>query len=222
LNAAAALITRDLKTVLRQGSSAGTALGFFLAVVLLMPIGLGPDQALLARIAPGALWVALLMSVLLAAERIFLSDYEDGSLELLTMAETPFEIVTLAKAVVHWVTTGLPLAAIAPFLGFLLNLPPEQVLPLTASMLIGSLGISLLAVLGAAITVGLRRGGPMLSLIILPLYVPMLVFGVGASSPGTAIGGAGAASLAILAALSLAALVMVPIAASAALRAHLQ
>jgi heme exporter protein B len=193
-------------------------MGFFLAVVLLLPIGLGPDQALLARIAPGSLWVALLMSVLLAAERIFQSDFEDGSLELLTMGETPFEIVTLAKAVVHWLTTGLPMAAIAPFLGFLLNIPPDQVLPLTVSMIVGSLGISLLAVLGAAITVGLRRGGPMLSLIILPLYVPMLIFGVGAST----MAGAGAASLAILGALSLAALVMVPIAASAALRAHLQ
>jgi heme exporter protein B len=218
LRAVKALISRDLKTVLRQGSSAGTAMGFFLAVVLLLPIGLGPDQALLARIAPGSLWVALLMSVLLAAERIFQSDFEDGSLELLTMGETPFEIVTLAKAVVHWLTTGLPMAAIAPFLGFLLNIPPDQVLPLTVSMIVGSLGISLLAVLGAAITVGLRRGGPMLSLIILPLYVPMLIFGVGAST----MAGAGAASLAILGALSLAALVMVPIAASAALRAHLQ
>lgn len=221
MSAVSALIVRDLKTVLRQGSSAGTAMGFFLAVVLLLPIGLGPDQALLARIAPGSLWIALLMSVLLAAERIFQSDYEDGSLELLTMGETPFEIVTLAKALVHWLTTGLPMAAMAPFLGFLLNIPPEQVLPLIMSMIIGSLGISLLAVLGAAITVGLRRGGPMLSLIILPLYVPMLIFGVGASSPVT-IQGAGAASLAILGALSLAALVMVPIAASAALKAHLQ
>lgn len=218
MRAVKALISRDLKTVLRQGSSAGTAMGFFLAVVLLLPIGLGPDQALLARIAPGSLWVALLMSVLLAAERIFQSDFEDGSLELLTMGETPFEIVTLAKAVVHWLTTGLPMAAIAPFLGFLLNIPPDQVLPLTVSMIVGSLGISLLAVLGAAITVGLRRGGPMLSLIILPLYVPMLIFGVGAST----MAGAGAASLAILGALSLAALVMVPIAASAALKAHLQ
>lgn len=221
MSAVSALIVRDLKTVLRQGSSAGTAMGFFLAVVVLLPVGLGPDQALLARIAPGSLWIALLMSVLLAAERIFQSDYEDGSLELLTMGETSFEIVTLAKALVHWLTTGLPMAAIAPFLGFLLNIPPEQVLPLTMSMIIGSLGISLLAVLGAAITVGLRRGGPMLSLIILPLYVPMLIFGVGASSP-VAIQGAGAASLAILGALSLAALVMVPIAASAALKAHLQ
>ena len=222
MNAVTALIGRDLKTVLRQGSSAGTAVGFFLAVVLLLPLGLGPDQALLARIAPGSLWVALLMSVLLAAEGIFQSDYEDGSLELLTMGETSFEIVALAKALVHWLTTGLPLAVLAPLLGFLLNLPPDQVLPLTASMIIGSLGISLLAVLGAAITVGLRRGGPMLSLIILPLYVPMLVFGVSASSPATAIGGETAASLAILGALSLAALVMVPIAASAALKAHLQ
>ncbi len=220
MSAVAALIVRDLKSALRQGSSVGTAMGFFLTVVVLLPVGLGPDQALLARIAPGALWVALLMSVLLSAERIFQSDYEDGSLELLTMGETPFEVVTLSKALVHWLTSGLPLAVIAPLLGFLVNISPEQVLPLTAGMIIGSLGISLLAVLGAAITVGLRRGGPILSLIILPLYVPMLVFGVAASHAGAA--GAGAGTLAILGALSLGALVMVPIAASAALKAHLQ
>jgi heme exporter protein B len=136
------------------------------------------------------------------------------------MGETPFEVVTLSKALVHWLTSGLPLALIAPLLGFLVNISPEQVLPLTAGMIIGSLGISLLAVLGAAITVGLRRGGPILSLIILPLYVPMLVFGAAASHSGAA--GAGAGTLAILGALSLGALVMVPIAASAALKAHLQ
>jgi heme exporter protein B len=219
VSAMAALITRDLRTSLRQGSSVGMAIGFFLTVIVLLPVGLGPDQALLARIAPGALWVSLLMSVLLSAERIFQSDYEDGSLELFTMGEMPFEFVTLSKALVHWLTTGLPLAVIAPLLGFLVNIPPQQVMPLTAGMIIGSLGISLLAVLGAAITAGLRRGGPMLSLIILPLYVPMLVFGVAASQPGSA---GAMAALAILGALSLSALVMVPIAASAALKAHLQ
>jgi len=218
----AALIRRDLGVALRQGSSLGTAIGFFLAVVMLLPIGLGPDQALLQRIAPGALWIALLLSVLLSADRIFLDDYDDGSLELLASGPLSFELVTLTKACVHWLTAGLPLAVIAPILGFLVNIGPDQVLPLAAAMIMGSLGISLLAALGAAVTVGLRRGGMMVSLLILPLYVPVMIFGVAASTPQTIMAGSGVSSLMILAALSLAALVMVPIAASAALRAYMQ
>lgn len=221
MSAIAALIRRDLTIAVRQGSSLGVAIGFFLTIVVLLPIGLGPNQALLERIAPGALWIALLMSVLLSAERIYQTDFEDGSLELLTMGETAFEMVTLAKAVVQWLTAGLPLAIIAPLLGFLVNISPAQVVPLALAMIIGSLGLSLLAMLGAAITAGLRRGGLMLSLITLPLYVPMLVFGVAASSPAGA-SGRPEAALAILAALSLAALVMVPIAAAAALKSHMQ
>ena len=218
----AALIRRDLGVSLRQGSSLGTAIGFFLTVVMLLPIGLGPDQALLQRIAPGALWIALLLSVLLSADRIFLDDYDDGSLELLASGPLSFELVTLTKACVHWLTAGLPLAVIAPVLGFLVNIGPNQVLPLAAAMILGSLGISLLAALGAAVTVGLRRGGMMVSLLILPLYVPVMIFGVAASAPQTIMAGSAGSSLMILAALSLAALVMVPIAASAALRAYMQ
>ena len=218
----AALIRRDLGVALRQGSSLGTAIGFFLTVVMLLPIGLGPDQALLQRIAPGALWIALLLSVLLSADRIFLDDYDDGSLELLASGPLSFELVILTKACVHWLTAGLPLAVIAPVLGFLVNIGPDQVLPLAAAMIMGSLGISLLAALGAAVTVGLRRGGMMVSLLILPLYVPLMIFGVAASAPKTITAGSGVSSLLIIAALSLAALVMVPIAASAALRAYMQ
>jgi heme exporter protein B len=222
MKAVSALIRRDLGVAMRQGSSLGTAIGFFLTVVMLLPIGLGPDQALLQRIAPGALWIALLLSVLLSADRIFLDDYEDGSLELLASGPISFELVTLTKACVHWLTAGLPLAIIAPILGFLVNIGPDQVLPLAAAMIIGSLGISLLAALGAAVTVGLRRGGMMVSLLILPLYVPLMIFGVAASTPQTIMAGSAVSSLMILAALSLAALVMVPIAASAALRAYMQ
>jgi heme exporter protein B len=217
-----ALIRRDLSVATRQGSSLGTAIGFFLTVVMLLPIGLGPDQALMQRIAPGALWIALLLSVLLSADRIFLDDYDDGSLELLASGPLSFEVVTLAKAGVHWLTAGLPLAIIAPALGFLVNVGPDQVLPLAAAMIIGSLGISLLAALGAAVTVGLRRGGMLVSLLILPLYVPLMIFGAAASAPQAAMAGSGGSSLMILAALSLAATIMVPIAASAALRAYMQ
>jgi heme exporter protein B len=222
MKAISSLVRRDLGVALRQGSSLGTAIGFFLTVVMLLPIGLGPDQALMQRIAPGALWIALLLSVLLSADRIFQDDYDDGSLDLLASGPLSFELVTLTKACVHWLTAGLPLAVAAPFLGFLVNIAPEQIMPLAAAMIIGSLGISLLAALGAAVTVGLRRGGMMVSLLILPLYVPIMIFGVAAGTSQTVMPGSGFSSLIILAALSLAALVVVPIAASAALRAYMQ
>ena len=222
MNAVTALMKRDLAVAFRRGSNVGTAIGFFLTVVVLLPIGLGPDQAMMQRIAPGGLWIALLMSVLLSADRIFQDDYDDGSLELLTTGPLPFEVVTLIKALVHWLTAGLPLAIIAPLLGFLVNISPQQVVPLALAMIVGSVGISLLAALGAAVTVGLRRGGMVVSLLILPLYVPMLVFGISASSAAAGMPGPGSASLMILAALSLATLVVVPIAASAALRSYMQ
>ncbi|MDH3742416.1 MAG: heme exporter protein CcmB, partial [Hyphomicrobiales bacterium] len=159
-----ALIRRDLMLAWRQGGGTGTALGFFLTVVVLLPLGIGPDQALLQRIAPGALWIALLLSVLLSAERIFQPDYDDGSLEQMALGPAPLEMITIAKAFAHWLSAGLPLAIAAPLLGFLLNLDPALILPLGIAMFIGSLALSLLACLGAAITVGLRRGGMLVSL----------------------------------------------------------
>jgi heme exporter protein B len=213
----AALIRRDMLLALRQGGGAGTALGFFLTVVVLLPLGIGPDLALLQRVAPGALWIALLLSILLSAERIFQADYEDGSLELFTLAPLALELVVGAKAVAHWLVAGLPLALAAPLLGFLLNLAPNLVLPLGLAMVTGSLALSLLASLGAAVTVGLRRGGLLISLIVLPLYVPVMVFGVAASS-----GGEFAPPYMILLAIVLVSIVVVPFAAAAALRAHMR
>jgi heme exporter protein B len=217
MNMLTALVRRDLLLALRQGGGAGTALGFFLTVVVLLPLGLGPDLALLQRIAPGALWIALLLSVLLSAERIFQADYDDGSLELFTMGPAALELVVAAKALAHWLTAGLPLALAAPLLGFLLNLAPGLVLPLALSMVTGSAALSLLASLGAAVTVGLRRGGLLISLIVLPLYVPVMVFGVAASS-----GAEFAPPYMILVAIVLVSLVVVPVAAAAALRAHMR
>ena len=213
----AALVRRDILLALRQGGGAGTALGFFLTVVVLLPLGIGPDLALLQRVAPGALWIALLLSILLSAERIFQADYEDGSLELFTLGPVALELVVAAKAVAHWLVAGLPLALAAPLLGFLLNLAPGLVLPLALAMVTGSLALSLLASLGAAVTVGLRRGGLLISLIVLPLYVPVMVFGVAASS-----GSEFAPPYMILAAIVLVSLVVVPFAAAAALRAHMR
>lgn len=219
MNAMWALIRRDLTLSLRQGGGVGTALGFFLTVVVLLPLGLGPDQALLQRIAPGALWIALLLSVLLSADRIFQQDFEDGSLDILAMAPLPLELTALAKAIAHWLTSSLPLAIAAPILGFLINLEPQAILPLFLAMGLGSVTLSLLAAIGAAVTVGLRRGGLLVSLLVLPLYVPVLIFGMSAMGGGPDLA---TASLLILLALALASLVLAPIAAAAALRSYLK
>jgi heme exporter protein B len=213
-----ALIRRDLMLAARQGGGAGTAIGFFITVIVLLPLGLGPDQALLGRIAPGALWIALLLAVLLSAERIFQADYDDGSLDAMALGVVPLELVVLAKSAAHWLTSALPLAVAAPLLGFLINLDPKALLPLSLAMILGSLTLSLLAALGAAITVALRRGGLLVSLLILPFYVPCLIFGVAASSISDLV----RPSLLMLAALALACLVLVPVAAAAALRAYLK
>ena len=216
------LVWRDLLLAWRQGGGTGTALGFFLTVVVLLPLGIGPDQALLQRIAPGALWIALLLSVLLSADRIFQPDYDDGSLEQMALGPAPLEMVALAKTFAHWLSAGLPLAIAAPLLGFLLNLDPVLIFPLGVAMLIGSLALSLLACLGAAVTVGLRRGGMLVSLLILPLYVPALIFGVSASTAGIAGPDISAPSLLILVAIVLTLVVTVPLAAAAALRAYMR
>ena len=216
-----ALIRRDLLLSIRQGGGGGTALGFFLAAVALLPIGIGPNQALLARIAPGALWIALLLSVLLSADRIFQQDYEDGSLDVMTMGPAPFEMVALAKSIAHWLSTSLPLAIAAPLLGFLLNLEPSAILPLALAMGLGSVALSLLAAIGAAVTVGLRRGGLLVSLLVPPLYVPVLIFGLSASQ-GAASPDLATPSLLILSAIALVSLVVSPLASAAALRSYLK
>jgi heme exporter protein B len=213
-----ALIRRDVVLAFRQGGGVGTALGFFLTVIVLLPIGIGPEQALLQRIAPGALWVSLLLAVLLSADRIFQADYDDGSLEIMAIGVAPLELVALAKAFAHWLSTALPLALAAPLLGFLINLEPAAIAPLLIAMAVGSISMSLLASLGAAVTVGLRRGGLIVSLLILPLYVPVLIFGVSAVSYADL----RVPSLLILIALALASLILAPVACAAALRAYLR
>jgi heme exporter protein B len=222
MSPAAALVRRDLKIAFRQGGSLGTALGFFLAVTALMPLGLGPDQVLLQRVAPGVLWLALLLSVLLSAEFIFRSDFDDGSLEIMAISSMPLELMVLIKAAVHWLTSSLPLALIAPLAGVLLNMNPRQFPAVGLAMLTGSIGLSLLAAFGAAVTVGLRRGGLLASLLILPIYVPVIIFGIAASGVPAAVPDIGGRSLLVLAALSLATLVVVPIASAAALRSYLR
>lgn len=220
LTAFSALVARDLMLALREGSALGTALGFYLIVVALLPLGLGPDLKLLARIAPGVLWIALLLAALLSLARLFESDDEDGTLEVLATGPLPLELVAAAKALAHWLSTGLPLAALAPLLGLLLNLEVSAYPLLVATMIAGTPAVSFLGAAGAALTLRTRRGGLLVALLVLPLYVPTLVFGISAIA-GADTGGT-QASLLLLVAVSLASLVLGPLAAAAALRFQLQ
>jgi heme exporter protein B len=222
VKAALALLARDVKLSWREGGAIGTALGFYLVVVVLTPVGLGPDLNLLARIAPGILWVALLLAALLSADRIFHNDYEDGGLDLLAMSSLPLPVVAAIKSLAHWLTTGVPLALLAPLLGVLLNLPLEAIPLLVLSMLAGTPAVSFVAAIGASLTLDLRRSGLLLALLVLPLYVPVLIFGVATAS--TAIIGPASPwpTLLMLCALSLASIVLAPIAAAAALRTALR
>jgi len=216
-----ALIRRDVRLAVREGGAVGTALGFFLVVVSLMPLGLGPDLNLLSHIAAGVLWVALLLAALLSRSRIFEADYEDGTLDVLAVGPAPLEAVAAAKAFAHWLTTGIPLALMAPVLGILLNLDLNAYPVLIATTLIGTPAVSFLGSIGAALTMKARRGGLLLALVVLPLYVPTLIFGISAVSALSGPGGMGPSFL-ILTAISLGAVVLGPVAAAAALRVQLQ
>ena len=222
MKAAFALLARDVKLSWREGGAIGTALGFYLVVVVLTPLGLGPDLNLLARIAPGILWVALLLAALLSADRIFHNDYEDGGLDLLTMGSLPLPVVAAIKSLAHWLTTGVPLALLAPLLGLLLNLPTQAIPLLVLSMLAGTPAVSFVAAIGASLTLGLRRSGLLLALLVLPLYVPVLIFGVSAVTPFVTGPNSSWAPLLMLCALSLASIVLAPLAAAAALRTALR
>jgi heme exporter protein B len=216
-----ALFLRDLRLAVRAGGGFGLGLGFFLILAVLVPLGVGPVPELLARIAPGILWVGALLACLLSLDRIFALDWEDGSLDLLATAPIPMEGVVAVKAAAHWVTTGLPLTLAAPVLGVLLNLPPSGYGWLTLSLALGTPALSVIGTFGAALTVGLRRGGLLLSLLVLPLYVPTLIYGaelVRRGADGLAI----ATPLALLAGITLGAAALLPFASAAAIRINLR
>lgn len=216
-----ALLGRDLRLAVRAGGGFGLGLAFFLIVVVLVPFGVGPEAAILARIAPGMLWVAALLAALLSLDRIFALDHEDGSLPLLATAPLPMEMLALAKALAHWITTGLPLVVAAPVLGVLLHLPGQAMPWLLLSLAIGTPALSLIGTFGAALTVGLRRGGLLLSLIVLPLYVPVLIFGAEAARRG-AEGLPATTPLLLLAGIGLGCVALLPFATAAALRVTLR
>ncbi|MCA0432063.1 MAG: heme exporter protein CcmB [Proteobacteria bacterium] len=214
-----ALLRRDVQLAFRQGGGAGSALAFILAFLVLVPLAIGPDQATLSRLAPGLLWLALLLAVMLTSERIFQQDFEDGTIDVLATARLPLELACLAKALAHWLTVGLPLAILSPLLGFLLNLDTTRLVPTFLAMLAGSAALSFIAAIAGAVTAGLRRGGLLVPLLTLPLYVPVLIFGLSASS-GT-LGPSGAApALIVLCAITLLTLILQPWASAAALRAY--
>jgi heme exporter protein B len=216
------LVARDLMLAWREGGAIGVTLGFFLVVVTMLPLSLGPDLNLLSRIAAGVLWVALLLAALLSLGRMFETDLEDGSLDVLATGPLAMEGVVVAKGLAHWLSTGLPLTVLAPLLGLLLNLPAEAYGPLVATMLAGTPAISFLGAIGAALTLRARRGGLLLALLMLPLFVPTLVFGIAAVNAATVGAGAVLPPFLILIAISLAAIVLSPLAAAAALRLQLR
>ena len=215
------LVRRELRLALRQGGDAAMVVAFFVLAVVLFPFGVGPEPQILARIAAGVLWVTALLAALLSLDRLFQADYEDGSLEGLALAALPLEAVVLGKCLAHWLVTGLPLAAIAPLLGLLLAMDSSGFPVLVGAMLLGTPSLSLIGAVGAALSLGARRGGVLLSLLVLPLYIPVLVFGVGAVE--AALAGLGPRPhLLILGAIGLAAVPLAPLAAAAALRQALE
>ena len=213
-----ALLARDLTLALREGGALGTALGFYLVVVAMLPLSLGPDLNLLSRIAAGILWVALLLSALLSLPRLFEADHEDGALEVMAGAPLPLELAAAAKSLAHWLSTGIPLVLLAPLLGLMLNLDLAAYPVLLATMLAGTPAISFIGAIGAALTLRSRRGGLLIALLVLPLYIPTLVFGIGAIEASVLGTGGFGASFLILTAISLASLVLGPVAAAAAIR----
>lgn len=216
------ILRRDLLIAWKEGGALGTALGFYLIVVTLLPLGLGPDLNLLSRIASGVLWVALLLAALLSLGRMFEIDLEDGSLEVLAIGPLPLEAVAVAKSLAHWLATGLPLTLLAPVLGLLLNLPPEAYGVLVATMLAGTPAISFIGGVGAALTLRARRGGLLLALLMLPLFVPTLIFGIESVTASLLDTGAFLPAFLILCAITLAAVVLAPLATAAALRFQLE
>ena len=216
-----ALVIRDIRLAVRAGGGFGLGLAFFLIVVVLVPFGIGPRTDLHTAVAPGILWLGALLACLLSLDRIFALDWEDGSLDLLATAPTPLGAVVAAKAMAHWLTTGVPLVLIVPLLGLLLNLAPGAFGPLILSLLIGTPALSVIGTFGAALTVGLKRGGLLLSLLVLPLYVPTLIFGAAAARAG-AMGADPTTPLLMTFGITCGAIALLPFASAAVLRVNLR
>ena len=222
MSAFTALLARDMRLAVRVGGGALMGALFFLIVVTMMPFALGPDLPLLARIGPAILWLGALLASLLALDRLFATDHDDGSLDLLMMSPLPLELSVATKAIAHWLTTGLPLVLIAPLLGLMLNVELHAMGWLALTLLIGTPALTFIGLVGAALAVTLRRGGLLLAILVLPLTVPVLIFGVAAANAAIVGPAPFGPPFTILCALSLASLVFGPFAAAVALRHGLE
>jgi len=218
----AVLLVRDLRIAVRVGGGALIGVLFFVVVVTLTPFAVGPDLALLKRIGPAILWLAALLASLLALDRLFASDHEDGSLDLILTGRAPLELVIAAKGLAHWLTTAVPLIVAAPLIGLLLDIEPPAQAGLVLTLLVGTPALTFIGIIGAAIAVTLRRGGLLLAIIVLPLTVPVLIFGVAAANAAVAGPVPFGTPFTVLCALTLASLVIGPFAAAAALRLDIE
>lgn len=216
-----ALVLRDLRLAFRRRSDLASVLFFFIIVVSLFPLGVGPQPELLRTLAPGVLWVAALLATMLSLPRLFADDLRDGTLEQLALAPQPLALAVIGKVLAHWLVSGLPLALLAPVLGLQFDLAPDALLTLTLALLIGTPALSGIGAIGAALTLGVRGGGVLVSLLVLPLYIPVLIFGAGAVE-ATATGMGAQAHLSLLAALSLGGVFFAPWATAAAIRIALE
>ena len=217
-----ALLVRDMRIAIRVGGGALIGVLFFVVVVTLTPFAIGPDLALLRRIGPAILWLAALLASLLALDRLFASDHEDGSLDLILTGRAPLELVIAAKGLAHWLTTAVPLIVAAPLIGLLLDIEPPAQAGLVLTLLVGTPALTFVGIVGAAIAVTLRRGGLLLAIIVLPLTVPVLIFGVAAANAAVAGPVPFGTPFTVLCALTLASLVIGPFAAAAALRLDIE
>jgi heme exporter protein B len=218
MTALTALLRRDMRLAVRIGGGALMGVLFFLIVVAMVPFALGPDLALLARTGPAILWLGALLASLLALDRLFAADHEDGSLDLILMGRAPLELAVAAKALAHWLTTGLPLVIAAPLLGLFLNLTPAAIGAVALTLLVGTPALTCIGLIGAALAVALRRGGLLVPVLVLPLTVPVLIFGVAASKAALTGPVPFGTPFTVLVALTLASVVLGPFAAAAALR----
>ena len=219
MNPFAAILFRDMRLATRAGGSAALALAFFAAVATLVPLGVGSDLDLLSRIAGGVLWIAAVLAALLSLDRLFQSDFEDGSLDLIALSPLSLESMSFAKLAAHWLTTGLPLTLLSPLLGVLFGLPPSGYAPLVLSLAIGTPAVSAIGAIGAALTLSIRRGGLILPFIVLPLLAPAVIFGSGAVLG--ALDGLSNGAFWLLGAFSLVTVLLAPFAAAAAVRLNL-
>jgi heme exporter protein B len=218
MTALCALFARDARIAIRIGGGAMMGVLFFLTVVTLVPFAIGPDLALLRRIGPAILWLGALLASLLALDRLFATDHEDGSLDLILMARPPLEMVVATKALAHWVTTGVPLIIASPILGLFLNLEPASLAATALTLLVGTPALTFIGVIGAALATALRRGGLLLPVLVLPLTIPVLIFGVAATNAAVVGPMPFETPFTILCALTLVSVVIGPFAAAATLR----